>query len=113
MLPKKHRVKRSHFNLIFNKGKTLHSNYFVLVIYKNSEISQVQAAVIASSKVGKATQRNRAKRLIREIIRLEISNIQNQIQIIIICKQSINNTNFNDLKKELISKLKEAGLYKK
>lgn len=112
MFPKKYRIKRTDFKRIFKTGKSMHTNYFVLIHLKNPQIKSPQVAVIASKKVGKAVKRNKAKRIVREIIKLELQDITPGTQIIVICKPTITSIKFQDLQSELTLTLKKADLYK-
>lgn len=112
MFPKKYRIKRTDFKRIFKNGRTIHTNDFVLIHLDNPQIKSPQAAVIASKKVGNAVKRNRAKRIVREIIRLERQDFTPGAQIIVICKPTITSVKFQDLQRKLTLTFKKAGVYK-
>jgi ribonuclease P protein component len=67
---KTQRVRRStEFQQIFKNGYRVGSRYFTLLL-SPTEGSTTRLGIVASRKLGDAVHRNRAKRLIRELFRL-------------------------------------------
>ena len=113
MLPKENRLPKKDFKLVFKKGKRIHSDYFVMLLLRNTEAKKPQLGVITSLKVGKAVKRNLAKRRIKEIFKEILPNIAHDSQIIVICKPAITTIPFQQLQKELLSAFKKGNLYKR
>jgi ribonuclease P protein component len=61
--------RRSEFQQIFKNGYRVGSRYFTLLLSPNAG-STTRLGIVASRKLGDAVRRNRAKRLIRELFRL-------------------------------------------
>jgi|SRR5829696_4236000 len=61
--------RRSEFQQVFKNGYRVGSRYFTLLISPNAG-STPRLGIVASKKLGDAVHRNRAKRLIRELFRL-------------------------------------------
>ena len=61
--------RRSEFQQIFKNGYRVGSRYFTLLLSPNAG-STPRLGIVASKKLGDAVRRNRAKRLIRELFRL-------------------------------------------
>ena len=61
--------RRSEFQQIFKNGYRVGSRYFTLLLSPNAA-STTRLGIVASRKLGDAVHRNRAKRLIRELFRL-------------------------------------------
>jgi ribonuclease P protein component len=67
--PKNRRVRRRReFQQAFQRGFRLNSRYFTTVVLPNGS-SVCRLGIVASRKFGDAVNRNRAKRVIREIFR--------------------------------------------
>jgi ribonuclease P protein component len=90
--------KKSSFLKISLCQNKYHTNYWIIKILKSDDESGF--GIIASRKSGKAHERNKIKRRLREIIR-SISIPKNTI-VGIIAKSQLLKTNFNDLKSSLL-----------
>jgi ribonuclease P protein component len=59
---------RAQFQQIYQKGARVHSRYSTLFVLAN-HLSTGRLGIAATKKLGGAVERNRAKRLIREVFR--------------------------------------------
>ena len=106
--------KNYEFKKVLSKGKFYSRKRVEIVILKNNkEINLLGIAV--STKNGKAFQRNRAKRIIRECYKLlETRLIEGNSMVILLRKNfPIENITFNDVFEEMKSIFKEAKVLKK
>ena len=60
--------RRAEFQQIYNRGARAHSRYFTLFVLENEQ-GVGRLGIAATKKLGASVQRNRAKRLIREVFR--------------------------------------------
>jgi ribonuclease P protein component len=60
--------RRTEFQRVYKHGDRIHSRYSTLFILPNS-LDVARLGIAATRKLGGAVQRNRAKRLIREVFR--------------------------------------------
>jgi len=83
-----HLRKRSDFDRVF--GQKLSQADRVLVIYGMANERNVsRLGLVVSKKVGKANRRNRWKRLIREVFRLEQHSLTIPIDLVVIPRQGV------------------------
>jgi len=60
--------RRPEFERVFNEGARVHSRFMTIFVLSNDGTA-ARLGVAATRKVGSATERNRAKRLVREVFR--------------------------------------------
>ena len=109
MLKRVYRMqKKSNFRTVFAQGISYPSRYVVIYIFKQSP---TKYGFIASKKVGNAVKRNRAKRLLREAVRLNLAGLKNEYQMILIARGTIINASFEEVEKSVISIWKRAGIF--
>jgi ribonuclease P protein component len=100
------------FNKVFKKGLRLESAIIKILAYQNPQAKRPRMALITSRKVGKATDRNRTKRRLREIFRTNKNFLAQGLDLLFILKPKTATANYVDLEKSILELLKKAGLYK-
>ena len=106
--------KNYQFKNVLTKGKFFRENEIEIIVLKNNkDINLLGIAV--STKNGKAFQRNRAKRIIREVYRtLESQLITGNSIVILINKNfDIKNLNYNNVLSSMKSCCEKAKIVKK
>ena len=108
MLPKKLRLRhKSHFKGIFDGGRSFPGKYVVIYVLPGEQ----KFGFIASKKVGNAVIRNRARRLMREVVRLHFSEFKD-VQIIFIARATIKGVSYREVEQSLLKVLKKADVLK-
>lgn len=107
MLPRKLRLReKSLYRAVFAHARSFSGKYVVIYIKEGPS----RFGFIASKKVGNAVVRNRAKRLMREVIRLHLSEIQDNTQIICIARASIRGVSYSMVENTLLQTLRKAKI---
>ena len=112
MLKKTVLRRKSDFSTIYNKGKSVGDRYVVL-FYRKNNLPYNRLAYLASKKVGNAVKRNRARRLLKESVRLTNLELPAGYDFIIIARNTITNAKCAEVKKSFESALKRTGVLKK
>jgi len=117
MLNKKHRItKQKEFDQFFgkqfkqNNGRNISSQGLLLKILP-SELDYSRFGFMISNKVDKrATTRNRLKRQIREVVRLNLQNLKGKVDALLIINSAMKGKEYSEIEKEVLSLLRKAGL---
>ncbi len=100
------------FRSVFSTGRSHASGSVVLYVAKRAEGGPTRAGFVVSRKIGGAVARNRAKRLLREVLRIEGGNVPEGLDLVVIARPSIGGASYQTVASDLRSVLQSAGLGK-
>ncbi len=101
--------KNEDFAAVYQKGKSVGDRYVVVFFLRNGRRYN-RIAFLASKKVGNAVVRNRARRLMKEVIRVD-NPIKNQgFDIVFIARKTIVSSNYEGVKKSIHSAIKKSKI---
>ncbi len=107
---RRYRLRHSaDFDLLRRSDQRWHDPLVVLVVKANG-LPFSRFAFIASKKVGKATRRNRAKRLLREAIAEQFDSIRPGWDCLLIAKQRTSQAQYQEVGDAVAELLKRAQL---
>ena len=112
MLKKNVLRKKTDFDSIYKRGKSVGDRYVVL-FYRQNGLPYNRTGFLASKKVGNSVARNRARRLMKDSFRLTDLEIPTGYDFIFIARNTITNAKCADVKRSLESALKRTGVMKK
>ena len=104
--------KKTDFQSIYNRGKSV-GDRFVVLFYRPNGLVYNRTGFLASKKVGNSVQRNRARRLMRESYRHIKDKLSCGYDLIIIARNNISGKKCAEVEKSLFSAMKRAGVIKK
>ncbi len=106
----KFRLTRSDdFKRVRRFGKSFSHPLVVLVIQVNEE-AKVRVGVAAGRTVGTAVKRNRAKRLLREAMRMYLPSLASGWDLILIARPALAASTLNETREALFTLLRRAEL---
>jgi ribonuclease P protein component len=109
-MQRRYRLRRSaDFDLFRRSDQRWHHPLVVLVIKVNG-LPFSRFAFLASKKVGKATRRNRAKRLLREAVRERFDSIRPGWDCLLIAKRGTSQAQYQEVKVAVEELLNRAQL---
>ena len=104
--------RNKQFRQVYRKGKSVGSRQLVL-IYARSRADKVHVGFSVSKKLGKAHVRNRTRRRIREVYRLNEEKFQPGWDIVVVARTKAVEAPFEKLTASYLTLAKKAGLLKK
>ncbi len=103
--------KDKEFRRVFDHGKSLGGSTVAFYFLEN-DLGFPRAGFIASKKVSKkAVERNRAKRLMREVFRLNKHRLK-PYDFVFIARKGILGKSYRDVEEDFLKLVKKAGLLK-
>jgi ribonuclease P protein component len=109
---KKYRLRKNReFKYTYKKGRSL-GHPLLVMIYLKTNHKEVKIGYSITKKFGKAVERNRIKRQLREIVRLKLSELKPGYNIIFIVRKDVKGASYQSLEKAVNNLLKRADLYK-
>jgi ribonuclease P protein component len=117
MLPQRHRLRRrADVQRVRRQGKAWRHPLVILLVLPASQEGDVNArpavrfAFTASRAAGSAVNRNRAKRLLREAVRLQLANIDPGWDCVLIARQETSTAPFEAVAAAVTGLLRRSGL---
>ncbi len=105
------RLKNSiDFKKVYNNKNSFANKHLVLYVLKTGNESRIGFSV--SKKVGNAVTRNKIKRRLREISRLNAYQIQEGYDIICIARVNANDIDYQTLNNSFLHLIRKLGLLK-
>jgi len=106
-----YRLRRnSDFLRVRRFGKTYASPLMVLAFVRN-ELDYSRFGFVVSKRLGKAVQRNKVKRRMREVTRLRIPNIKSGFDLVLIARRPITQATYKEIEHTLEHLLIKADLF--
>ncbi len=96
--------KRSEYQTIYDRGERIPSAHFVLFVMRNGT-GRPRLGITVTRRVGGAVQRNRAKRLIREIFRKHKTELMN-VDIVVNGRSGLPAADYRRLEGEFLVRLR-------
>lgn len=110
---KGHRLRRNgDFRYVFGRGSSVANRYYVLYVVKKTRTQTLRVGFSVSKKVGNAVVRNRVKRVLREVMRLQIVHIEYGFDLVIIARKQAVELSYAQANKELCKLLTKAKLFR-
>jgi ribonuclease P protein component len=109
-MKRKYRLRRqSDFQRVRCHGKSYASPIMVLAFLRN-ESSYSRYGFVVNKRLGKAVQRNRIKRRMREAVRLRMIRVKPGYDLVLIARKHINQATYSEISGSLDRLLQTANL---
>jgi ribonuclease P protein component len=113
MLPKENRlVRKPDFEKVKEKGEKFQSHLFGLLVYPIDNPVSRFGFVISTKLSKRAVKRNRAKRILREQVRLLLPKIKPGFDVVFLGKKALLEVTYQEIGNEIKRLFKKSGLLK-
>lgn len=110
MLKQEYRLRRRQdFRRVYQRGKSLKDPAFVLC-FRPSAKNRLRLGFSVSKKLGKAVERNRIRRKLREACRLELASFSAGYDYILIARMRAKDETVESLRRRVRKLLASAGI---
>ena len=112
MLPKAHRInKRKDFDTIFRQGGTVQDSFLAVRFLSNQGKSSRFGLIVSAKTAKKAVDRNRLRRQLSEVIRLNLKRIGPGWDFVLVGKAKLVGIGYNKIEAALLNLFKKKNLY--
>ena len=101
--------KNHEFRRLYNKGKNAASRCVVVYCKRNGR-AENRLGITVSAKLGGAVQRNRIRRRLKEIYRINEQTLRTGYDIVLVARMHSRNARFSELETTVLYLLKKLGL---
>lgn len=111
MLPLKNRLSKArNFKELALKGRSFYSPPFTIKVLRENEPTIRFGVVIPARVSKKATVRNKIKRRIVEVIRLDLNRLKTGFKVMILVRPAAINKNYREIKEEIEKLFKQSRI---
>ena len=111
-----HIRKNEEFKAVYKNGKSCRDKYFVLytkTVENPDSQPFIKIGFTVSKKVGNATVRNRIRRMLKEVYRLNKSRLAKAIDIVIVARADASGIDYKTVSESLTGLFLKAGILNK
>ena len=109
-MKRQYRLRRnSDFQRVRRFGK-FHASPLMVLAFLRNELDHSRFGFVVSKRIGKAVQRNKIKRRMREATRLRLAKIKPGFDLVFIARQPIAQASYADIEQTLELLLEKSGL---
>lgn len=102
--------KKQDFGRVYRQGRSFANAQFVVYWRKQTDPGCFRLGISASSKLGGAVVRNKMRRKIKEIVRLNAARLQDGYDLILIVRKPALAMSYRELEGSIMHVLRKAGL---
>jgi len=102
---------KARINEVYKRGKSLATAHIVMYYYLvGNDNKHTKVCFSVSKKIGKAVERNKIKRRMRECIKKFMPCLDKRYNLIFIARANIKGISYLDVEKNIMKLLKKAGI---
>lgn len=103
-------TKNSDYRNVYKKGKSTADANLVMYILKNQLGEEKRFGFSVSKKVGNAVKRNRIKRVLKEVCRLNQSNLDGSFDMVLVARVAVADKSYHEIERSFLSLARRSKL---
>lgn len=101
----------SEFARVRTEGKSIAGRYLIMGVYRSGQDEAARTGLITSRRVGNAVLRNRVRRRLREIVRLERANLRPGHWVVLVARAAAAKTDSARLRAEYLALGRRGAIF--
>jgi ribonuclease P protein component len=98
VLPRDQRLNLAkEFRHLKKEARSLQSRYFTLLYRPSREMGSSKAGFVVSNRIGKAAQRNKLRRLFREVVQNNWAKLPKSVELVLIARNYPSQVSYEDI----------------
>ncbi|ERT58651.1 MULTISPECIES: ribonuclease P protein component [Megasphaera] len=105
--------KNKEYQLVYRRGKSVVNRYAVLYVLPRSPKHKTRIGFVTGKKIGCAVERNRCRRLMKEVYRLHQFEIGDGYDLVLIGRSRLKHLSYGEAEKNILHLLRLAKVWRK
>ena len=105
--------KNREYQLVYRRGKSFVNRLVVLYVLPRSPKQPSRIGFVTGKKIGCAVERNRCRRLMKEVYRLYQDSLQDGYDAVLIGRSYLKDVGYKEAEKSILQLFRRANIWKK
>lgn len=105
--------KNREYQAVYRRGKSFVTRLAVLYVLKRSPKQSARIGFVTGKKIGCAVERNRCRRLMKEVYRLHQHELTDGIDIVLIGRSNLKHAGYAQAERSIMQLFRHAGILRK
>ncbi len=105
--------KNREYQIVYRYGKSFVNRYAVLYVLKRSPKQASRIGFVTGKKIGCAVERNRCRRLMKEVYRLHQFELADGFDLVLIGRSYLKNVGYEQAERNIMQLFRQAGVLRK